>query len=56
VALKTFESMFTQTMLTPNSFEIGVAIGANVRLVEDPTRMLRTKNRKIAHLNGVVLA
>jgi len=33
---------------------MSVAIGANVKLVEDAIRMLRQKNRKIGHLRRVV--
>jgi len=50
-----FEHMFTEFRLTSNSFAIGMAIGANYKLVDDPTRMFRKKNVKITHLSGVVL-
>ena len=49
-----FEHMFTAFRLTSNSFAIGIAIGANYKLVDDPTRMFRKKNKKITHLSGDV--
>jgi len=49
-----FEHMFTEFRLTPNSFDIGKAIIANYKLVDDPTRIFRKKNVKITHLSGVV--